>query len=103
MKLIELKHILERTGLPVAYNCFQTEQQLPFICYMETGTNNFGADNKVYSVIRDITIELYTKTKDIITEMNLEDTLDDYEIFWNKEETWLDDEKCYMIIYQIEI
>lgn len=103
MTLLELKTILASTTFPVAYRSFAEATTLPCICYFETGTNNFGADNKVYKVNREVAVELYTKNKDVTSEATLEGIFDTNEIFWEKEETYLDDEKCYEIIYTIEI
>ena len=105
MTLSELKEILERTGLPVCYNAFPVGDApaLPFIVYIETGSNNFGADNKVFYKAKQIAVELYTATKSASTEELVESVLDDADIFYTKQETYLDDEKCYEVIYTMEV
>lgn len=76
---------------------------LPFICYEVDGTDNFIADNKVKHEISDVSIDLYSKNKDIASEELVESALDDASIPWNKVETYIDDEKCYMITYSIRL
>lgn len=76
---------------------------LPFICYLVDGTDNFGADNKVYKAIHQISIEFYSKTKDTTSEGLIEDKLDSLSLFWEKDEVYLNDEQCYEIIYSIEV
>lgn len=103
MNLTEFKKILETTELPVAYRSFPEEDvpELPFICYLETGTTNFAADGVVYQKISEIAVELYTKNKNVTLEERVEKALSSF--YWNKEEDYLDDEKCYMIVYTLEV
>lgn len=106
MTLAELYTILDRTfPNKVAYNAFPEREvpEMPFLCIVETRTDNFGADNKVFHKRHDVDIELYTKTKDITTEQTLEDALDAVPIFYNATDTYLDDEKCFERIYEIEV
>lgn len=89
----------------VAYRSFPIgfAPDLPFICYLETSTNNAFADNKTYKVIRGIDIELYTETKDSSSERLVEDALNNRSIPWNKDEEYIDKEQCYQITYSIEV
>lgn len=89
----------------VAYRCFPIDNapMLPFICYLETETNNFFADNNVRKVIRGIDIELYTETKEPATEKKLEDALFSASLPWNKYEQYIDSERCYQITYTLEV
>lgn len=87
----------------VAYRCFPTKQTLPFICYLETGTDNVFADNKVHHVKRAIDIELYTENKDTASETLVETALNNACLPWNKTEDYIDEEQCYQIIYEVEI
>ena len=101
--LKEFKNLLEKSGLPVAYREFPKNDapELPFICYNETGTNNFPADGIVYHVTNQIDVELYTKIKDLEVEDKVEKALSSF--FWNKTETYLDDEMCFQIVYELEV
>lgn len=89
----------------VAYRAFPKGHapKLPYICYLATQTNNFGADNKVYMVIQNVDIELYTVNKDPASEALVESALNSNNIVWEKYEDYLDDEQIYMITYEISI
>lgn len=99
----ELKALLETTGLKVAYRAFDEKQAppLPYICFYETDTDNFFADGKVYSQIRVMQIELYTRRKDSEIEDKVENALSSF--CWNKTETYIETEKCYQISYELEV
>ena len=74
----------------------------PFICYLLPGSNNFSADGKVYHKINEVHIELYTDLKDLAVEQQVEDVLDEHEIFYNKSEVWIESEKLYEVLYTFE-
>ena len=76
---------------------------LPFIVFLVEGSDNFGADNIVYKAINRVNIELYSKNKDTVSEGLIESLLESLSIYWEKDETYLDDEQCYEIIYSIEV
>lgn len=103
MTLAELADLLKSTGIPVTYYAWPENQapQLPFICYLTPGSNNFAADGLVYYPVAQVNIELYTKIKSPETEAKVEETL--ASIFWDKSETYIDSEKCYQIVYEIEV
>lgn len=105
MVISDLKTILESTGLPVAYYKFPAdeEQELPVIAFLETGSNNFAADDRVYQKVSSFDVELYTQFKDPATEALVEAALSSASIVWEKTETYLDTELCYEIIYEIEV
>ena len=103
MTLQELAEILRSTGLPVAYRAFPAGQApfLPFICYLCTTSNNFDADDQVYFPVQQINVELYTAEKQPDVEALVETALSG--LCWEKSEEYLDDERCYEIIYEIEV
>lgn len=55
MTLEELAGMLEKTGLPFAYDHFAEGESPdpPFICYLLPGSDNFSADGRVYPSIPD--------------------------------------------------
>lgn len=87
----------------VAYRAFPVGEapDLPFICYLVVGTDNFKADGIVYKVINEVDIELYTRNKEVDSEKAIENALSDNSITWEKDEAYLKDENCYMITYTI--
>lgn len=96
----------------VAYYAFPEGEAkpLPFICYYSTGSDNFGADNVVFHSNTPARIELYEKTKDftlpnqlITLEKQLEDALTASSLFWEREETYVESERCFLIIYEVTL
>lgn len=104
MGLKELYTILNAV-YPTAYWSFPVGQApaMPYIVYYETGSDNFGADNKVYHHVKEISVELLTNKKDPTAEASLEAVFDANDLFWNKTETHLDDEDAYEVIYTLEV
>ena len=76
---------------------------LPFIVFLVEGSDNFGADNIVYKAINRVSVEFYSKNKDTVSEGLIESLFESLSIYWEKDETYLDDEQCYEIIYSIEV
>jgi len=101
----ELQQILTEIGLPNAYHHFAEGESpaQPFICFLIPGSNNFGADDKVYHKISEVHIELYTDKKDLSKEALVESALDSHEIFYDKSEVWIESEKLYEILYSFEM
>lgn len=103
MTLGEFFDILKTTGLPVAYRVFPEGDapKLPYICYLNPEDNNFAADGKVFFSAKKIHVELYTKDKEIETEEKVEQALSSF--FFKKTETYINSEKCYQILYELEV
>lgn len=105
MKAKDIQAMLATTGIPFVYHHYPQKKvpPLPFGAWLEAGTDNFGADNKVHSEAHDIRIEFYARDRDWDNEALIESTLDSNNIFWNKECDYLNDEKCYITIYYLEV
>ncbi|MED1478229.1 hypothetical protein P4U57_29170 [Bacillus pseudomycoides] len=108
MTLAELKKILDLTGLPVTYSHWTATPNNPvpappYICFLVNGSSNMMADNKVYQKINDVSIELYTLRKDLVTESKLEKVLDDLEIPYESFEVFIESEKLYQKIYETRL
>jgi hypothetical protein len=108
MNLIELKEILEATGIPVAYSHFtagdnEPVPDPPFICYLVTYSANFHADNKVYQSVQTVQIELYTDKKDLDAEAKVEAALNDAEIPFQSTEIYIDSEQLFEKIYEVRV
>lgn len=103
MTLEEIKKTLETTGMPVVYLEWPENQapDLPYICYLESGSNNFAADGGVYLPIKQIRVELYTKTKNQDAEDKVEKALSSF--FWQKDSMSIKSEKCYLTTYEFEV
>ncbi|QAT43441.1 hypothetical protein [Aminipila luticellarii] len=98
----ELLNLLKTTGLKAAYHHFEKAPPPPYIIYLFSGSDNFGADNKVYNKIQNYQVELYTNKKDINSEMLIENLFDEHDVFYDKDETYIESEKLYQVTYYIE-
>lgn len=97
----ELKTLLEQSGYPVAYHQFKTPPAPPYLIYLLTGTDNMGADNRVYHQDPSYQVELYTLVKDPAAEQEVETLLDSQDVYWEKSETYIQSEKLYQVVYEI--
>lgn len=106
MTLAELNTTLKAiTGFnkKVAYNAFPVGKapDLPFITFLQTGADNFAADGIVYHGNENVAIELYTNDKDVTTESSVETALTNAGLYFTKEEQYLNDERCYLVVYGV--
>lgn len=69
---------LETLDLPIAYEAFQDEQELPFICYLISDSDYKGSDDMILMAEREATVELYTAQRDFTLEEKLINALSDY-------------------------
>ena len=99
----DMKTHLDPTGDPVGFYAWPEKKPpaLPYICFLTAYSNNFGADDRVYYPVAHYQIELYTRCKDPEAEGKVEQALSSY--FWEKTETYLDTERCFQILYEVEV
>lgn len=74
---------------------------LPYLVVVYGTTDNFEADNKVYSKEQGVSLELYTESKDEVSEGLVENLLDTNSIPWDKDEAFDDGEQFYINYYSI--
>lgn len=105
MLFSEIKTMLGQTGLQATYYSWPEKEApaLPYLVWYLPSSANFAADDKVYKRIETLNIELYTKTKDFATEAAVEAVLAANNMVWDRVETYLDTEKMYEVLYQMEI
>ena len=103
MTFAELNQRLKSTGLPVTYRAWEEGEApaMPYVCYRSTGSDGLYADAEMYLTWDLTRVELYTRLKDLAAEAKVEAALKG--IRWEKTETYIDTEKCYMILYEIEV
>lgn len=97
--------MIKSANLPIAYYQFSeaTAKAPPFICYYYPQDNDFSADNVNYIRVNQLIVELYTDNKDFALEDTIEGILHDNDMFFDKTEAYIDDEKMYMITYTMEV
>lgn len=103
MTLEDIAVLLETTGYPVAFQEWPEDAvpPMPYLVYLSPYTNNFAADGTSYFIVNHVQIELYTKLKDLEAEAKVESALASF--YWEKTESYINTEKCYQILYEIEV
>lgn len=100
----KLKSILDASGIPFAYREWKKGHALPFGVFYFEQDNPFAADGVVYTKTTRYALELYTAEKDPNAEKGLESALTAAGIFYSKtDETYIDDEQMFYVIYEIEV
>lgn len=72
---------------------------LPYIVAHVDESDNFAADSKVYEKREAMTLECYFKSKSETSESAIETILDTLGVFYDKTESYDEDESFYLIIY----
>lgn len=105
MELHEITSMLAGLGIPLAYHHFAEGESPapPFLLYLSPGSDNFSADGRVYLKVTQLDVELYTERKDPELEARLEAVLDAAGLFYNKTESYIDSEKLYEVLYEMEV
>lgn len=102
MKQAELYALLSQVGLPVAYSHFKDQQELPFVTFIRTSMKSQGSDFKNELREEAYSIELYSETKDLISEGKLEKILDNAGLDYKSTEGYIAEEGMYQIAYDVE-
>lgn len=105
MSITDLYAVMASSGLPITYYAWPPKEApaLPWVAIVEAGSDNFSADGIAFQEIKEISIELYTKAKSPETEALVQTALTSAGIFWQKEETYIEEEHCFLITYEIEV
>lgn len=101
----EISEMMQEIGLPYAYHHFAEGESPnpPFTLFLSPGENTFGADNLMYFSFKQLNIELYTDVKSPETEERVEEVLLQHNLYYTKTETWIESEKLYEVLYQMEV
>lgn len=96
---------MDSLGIPYAYYQFEegTAQPCPFCVFYFPSSDDFLADNQNYQKIRQLVIELYTDNKAFDLEDMIETRLKNSGLVYSREETYLSDEKMYMVTFMTSI
>ncbi|MGR6765355.1 hypothetical protein ACU1JV_26665 [Paenibacillus sp. T2-29] len=108
MEQSELFVELKSLGMPATYSHFTVTEKNPapappFITFQFAYSSDMIADNKNYLEISNFQVELYTTKKDLASEKKVQDKLKELDLPYSKLESWLDDEKLYQILYEIQL
>lgn len=101
----EIYDLLKTTNIPVVYMAWPEKEvpSLPYITFSFPQSDNFGADNLVYSKIKRLSVELYTANKAPATEAAVEAVLAQASTYWNVTEVYLSYDQVYLITYESEV
>lgn len=101
----ELFQLLSSTGLSVSYRQFPKErpQAPPFIIYAEAFSRNLIADGRNIFKVVHYQIELYTTTKDPVSEAKIEAALNAARIPYQTFEADIPSENLLQVVYTVAI
>ena len=101
----EINEMMQEIGLPYAYHHFAEGESPnpPFTLFLSPGEHTFGADDLMYISFKTLHIELYTDEKSPESEERVEEVLTQHNIYYTKTETWIESEKLYEVLYQMEV
>ncbi len=103
MTQAELYQELSEIGYPLDYSHFEEYQETPYMVYLFDSSSDLIADNHNYKDISNFNIELYTDIKDLVAEKKVEDKLKELELSYYKSETWIESEKVFQVLYEVQI
>ena len=103
MTLKEIADMVADIGLSWRYSHFSQTPAPPYVVYYFPAENDVMADNSNYANKRQLFIELYTKTKDNISEGLVEAQLRANGLTWYKQTDFLNDEQLYQTTYELEV
>lgn len=100
-----IKQMIEEMDLPFAYHHFAEGEapELPYLIYLYPESIEFSADGKVYAKGSTLQIELYCEVRDLALERSIEEILDSYDLFYHKQEVFIESERFYEILYELEV
>lgn len=92
-------------NLPVTYYQWPegSAPSLPYIVFYYPSRDDFSADNTNYAKITQLNIELYTQEKDFDLEAMVEEALQNADIYYTKEEQYIENERMYEILFTTEV
>ena len=109
MTIQELNNILDEIKLPYTYYFFPENDKnnpvpnLPYFVYYFPNNDGFGADNINFANVNALNIELYTAYKNYDVEAQLEAILTKHGFYFSKTETYLESERMYEVLYEMEV
>ena len=88
--------------IPYSHYAFDREVEPPHLMSTEIDSDNFSADNKVFLEIINARLELTTDYRDMKLEKRIENEIL-FDIFWNKQIAYIEDEKIWNVSYFFDI
>jgi len=101
----EINEMISEMNIPYAYHHFAEGESPnpPFLLFLSPGEHAFGADNLMYHSFKRLNIELYTDKKSPEIENLVEEILTEHQLFYEKSEIWIESERLYEVLYELEV
>lgn len=93
---------LRKTGIPAAFAEFEKPMKPPYAVYLIERDNCIYCDGKIALHLYDVSLELYTEKRDCTSEKKIKALLDQLEIAYETDKTWISDDKLYEIIFYFQ-
>ena len=93
-------------GIPYSYNIFPTDENapsFPYITAFVTDGNGFQADNGNFVDFMNLSLVLFTKTKDPSSEDKVRSVLKSLNLGYTWTENYSPDERIYAITYNFQM
>jgi hypothetical protein len=100
--MLDVKALLEQTGLPVREQRFLGVMPLPAIVFTDD-VDVGGADLINNLITHNIGIEFYSEAIDLVYEDRIEQLLDSLPIHFTRRRDWIESEKFFSTIYEFTI
>lgn len=101
-ELTAIKTAFDEAHITYKYNMFPTDEgspALPYCTGFVTGGQTTPADDENYFDTMNVTVCLFTKFKDPVTEDNVRAVLKSLGVIYSWDESYSTDEKMYVITY----
>lgn len=101
----DVANMIKSMGYPFAYYQFDhgTAVPPPFICFLYPEIDDVYADDLNFQRIAELRLEFYTKQKDFDGEAAIEGILTQNSLTYDKSEEYIEGEKLYEVIYEMEV
>lgn len=97
--------IAHAIGCPYSY--YQGESgsviKTPYLLFDYPDRDDVKADDKNYAKIQNVSIEYDSKKRDVEIETKIESILEESDIVYQKEETYISAQKVYEVMYTWEV
>lgn len=99
----EIAAMVDAIGIPSAYRVFKEPQDLPYAIFIYEENDDIVADGTNYQEVVNLSLYLYTATKDFDLEAKTEGILNGAGLVFSKMEDYIDTEQMYQITYESEV
>lgn len=105
-ELDAIKTAFDNAHISYAYNVFPTDDSTPALPYCTgfvTGGQTSPADDENYFDTMNVTVILFTRFKDPVTEDNVRSVLKSLDVIYSWDESYSTDDKMYAITYTFQM